>query len=50
MVITKEIDLKELIENLEELNHLLLFKNRKFVRKYLSKLIDELKNSQNKVV
>lgn len=43
MVKTKKIDLNELVKNLEELNHFLLYKNRKFVRKHLSKIINDLK-------
>jgi len=43
MTTQKGIDIDELIENLEKLNHFLLFKNRNFVRKFLSKIINDLK-------
>lgn len=41
--IQKEIDIDKLIENLEKLNHFLLFKNRNFVRKFLKNIINDLK-------
>jgi len=47
VITTKEIDLDELIENLEKLNHFLLYKNRNFCRKHLSKIIANLKKEMN---
>lgn len=46
MTTQNKIDLDELIKDLENLNYLLLFKNRKFVRKNLKNIINNLKNQK----